>query len=318
MAARDYYEVLGVQREATPDEIKRSYRQLARKYHPDLHPGDKTAEAKFKEVQQAYDVLSDPEKRAQYDRFGANFEHFEQGGGPGSRPWSYEWSGGAGGAGGAGSGRPDLGEGFRFEDLLSGIYGQSARRAASGFRGFADTPGEDLELATTIPFLLGVTGGSWEIQVPGAKGRLTLSVPPGVSDGTRLRVAGKGKAASHQGGKHGDLYVLVTVEPHPFFTRKGNDIFLDVPVTVAEALLGVTLDVPTIDGRATVTIPPGTSSGQKLRLRGKGVKPKTGDPGDLYAQVKIIVPKQADNESLRLIQEFAKRNPSDPRKDVGW
>lgn len=308
MAKRDFYEVLGVTREATADEIKRAYRKLARKYHPDLNPNDKKAEASFKEVQEAYDVLSDSSKRDQYDRFGA--AGFEQGeAGPRSR--SYTWSSRQGG-GPQGGFEYEGGGGF--EDILGGLFGGRFGRGG-GRRGpaFADMPGEDVETELKIPFLKAVQGGDIDVEVSGRDSkRLSIKIPPGVHDGARLRLAGKGRP-SPTGGAAGDLIVLVRVEPHPVFTRKGNDVYVEVPVSIGEAVLGASIDVPTLDGTILVSVPPGTSSGQKLRLRGKGVPGKQGR-GDQYVLVKIVVPKTVDEESRKLIEEFSQKNPANPRR----
>lgn len=313
MAKTDYYEILGVKREATADEIKSAYRKLARQYHPDLHPGDKTAEAKFKEVQAAYDVLGDSDKRDQYDRFGsASFEP----GGEGSRSYHYSWSNQ-----GRGGPEAEYESAGGFDDILSSLFGGRAyaggqaggRKGSAGFD-FQDFPGQDAETELTVPFRTAVLGGELEVTISGgSNSHLTITIPPGVSDGARLRLAGKGHP-SPSGGKPGDLYVLVRVQPHPQFTRNGSDLYVDVPITIAEAVLGGSVDVNTLDGTATVTVPPGSSSGQKLRLRGKGGGKKGGLRGDLYAQLKIVAPKSVDEESKRLIEEFARRNPQNPRQ----
>lgn len=312
MAKRDFYEVLGVSREASPDEIKRAYRKLARKYHPDLNPGDKKAETSFKEVQEAYDVLSDTSKRDQYDRFGAT--GFEQGE-PGPRSRSYTWS-----SRGGPREEGEFGEGIGgLDDLLGGLFGGRGGRARrGGFSSFEQMPGEDVETELSIPFLTAVRGGEIEIEMTGREvKRLAVKIPPGVQDGAKLRLAGKGRpSAGH--GRPGDLIVLVRVLPHAYFTRQGNDIYVEVPITVSEAMLGASIDVPTLDGLIGVTVPPGTSSGQKLRLRGKGGSTKEGTRGDQYVQVKVMVPKSMDDESKNLIQEFARRNPLNPRKDLKW
>lgn len=314
MAKRDFYETLGVSREATPDEIKRAYRKLARKYHPDLNPGDKKAEASFKEIQEAYDVLGDAKKRDQYDRFGAaGFEQAE----PGPRTRSYTWSSRQG------SPRPDFeaGEGFGgFDDLLSGLFrgAGGARGAGRGRGGFADMPGDDIETELSIPFLKAMQGGEIDVELSGRETkRLTIKIPPGVQDGARLRLAGKGRL-SPTGGRPGDLIALVRVQPHPHFTRQGSDIYLEAPVTLAEATLGASIDVPTLDGKISIAIPPGTSSGQKLRLRGKGAPTKSGERGDQYVLIRIMVPKTINDESKTLIAQFDQLNPIDPRRDLNW
>lgn len=314
MANADYYKTLEVSREATADEIKKAYRKLARKYHPDLHPGDKAAEKKFKEVQEAYDVLSDPDKRDQYDRFGS--AAFEQGG-PGPRSRTYTWS-----SQGGPNVEFDFGGDVGMEDILSSLFGGRPRpgTGAGGGRWAgpgARMPGSDIETQLSVPFTTALMGGEVDVTLPGKGERLSITIPPGVGDGARLRLAGKGQP-SQLGGPPGDLYVLVRVEPHPYFTRKGSDVYLEVPISIAEAVLGGSIDVPTLDGTITLTIPQGTSSGQKLRLRGKGGKKKSGERGDQYVQVKVVVPKDVDDESKRLIEQFDRKNPTHPRRKLGW
>lgn len=303
MQTTDYYHTLGVKREASPDEIKKAYRKLAREYHPDLHPGDKAAEKKFKEIQEAYDVLGDSDKRDQYDRFGS--AAFEQGpGGPRSR--TYTWSS-QGGESPFGFGE----EGVDLNDILGGIFGKG-RRTRQPVRG------SDVETELTIPFRTALLGGELEVTVSGTQSkRLEITIPPNVGDGSKLRLSGKGQPSPAK-GPPGDLIVLVRVEPHPYFTRKGPDVYLETPVTVAEAVLGAELDVPTLDGTITVTVPPGTSSGRKLRLRGKGGKKKSGERGDQYVQIRVVVPKQVDDRSQELLNEFQQRNPQNPRRELGW
>jgi curved DNA-binding protein len=294
---RDYYEVLGVPRNASEADIKKAYRKLARQYHPDRNPGDKQAEARFKEVQEAYEVLNDKAKRAQYDRFGFA--------GPGF--------------GGQGPFRAEGGPaGFEFqginpEDLESilGAFGGGLGSFADMFgrrgRGRARTarPPENVEAEVAIPFLKAALGGTVTLNVDGRA--IDLRVPAGVEEGKKLRLAGQGP-----GG--GDLLVRVKIEPHPYFRREGNDVILEVPISVAEAILGAKVDVPTLDGtRLTVTVPPGTSSGSRLRLRGKGIA-----GGDQYIEIKIVVPKTLDERSRELIEEFARRNPQNPRERMPW
>lgn len=317
MAKRDFYDILGVKKTATDDELKKAYRQLARKYHPDLHPGDKSAEAKFKELQEAYDILADKEKRRTYDQFG--MAAFESGAGAGAGGGPFR--GGPWQSRGAAGGQPG---GFRFEtgdidmeDVLGSLFGGARGRGGRG-RG-VNIPGQDVEAEISIPFVTAVKGGTVDIALQDADGNsqnLTVTIPAGVEDGARLRLGGKGQP-SMTGGKAGDLIVTVDVEPHPYFTRQGNDLYLDAPVSPAEAILGASIDVPTLDGTVTVTIPAGTSSGQKLRIRGKGVNAKS-KKGDQYVVVKIVTPKQIDDESRRLIEKFAARNPQDPRAGIGW
>lgn len=294
---RDFYEVLGVPRDASESDIKKAYRKLARQHHPDRNPGDKKAEARFKEVQEAYDVLHDKDKRSQYDRFGFA--------GPGGAQGPFH----AGGRGGPG--------GFEFqgvnpEDLESilGAFGGGmgdvfGRRAGGRGRGRAARTPESVEAEVAIPFLRAALGGTVSLNVEGRT--IDVRVPPGVEEGKRLRLAGQGP-----GG--GDLIVRIKIEPHPYFRREANNVILEVPISVSEAILGAKVDVPTLDGtHLTVKVPPGTSSGARLRLRGKGIA-----GGDLFIEINIVVPKLGDERSRELIEEFARLNTQNPREKLPW
>ncbi len=308
---RDPYEVLGVSRTATQEEIQKAYRKLSKKYHPDRNPGDKQAENAYKEVQEAYEILSDPQKRAAYDRYGF------AGPPPGGFP------GGFGGAeqvhldpemaeelfrhfmGGFGSRRSGFG-GFPFDNLedLFGAATARGRRPTSRVRA---TPSvEPIESEIRVPFLTAANGGTVTIRIGGRE--IEVKVPPGIEEGKKLRVP-----AEATGGP--DVLLKVHIEPHPYFRREGNDILLDVPITIAEAVLGTRVEVPTIRGeRLEVKVPPGTSSGTRLRLRGKGIA-----GGDQYLVFKIVVPPgEVDAKSRELISEFAQRNPYQPRAYVPW
>lgn len=375
---QDYYELLGVPCKASVKDIRAAYRKLARKYHPDLNPGDKSAEEKFKQIQEAYEVLSDTKKRQMYDQFGFNVP------GPGGIPpqgegYSYgqppegvhfdfggfDFGGGSGG-------------GTSFRDLFSQFFrGANAAQAAQ-----EREPGTDLEYQVDITFAEGMHGavkklsitrldvcnvchgsgfepgdektcpqcngsgqvtqvsGKMRFQITcprcggagrlhticrncGGEGRvmraetLDVRIPPGAKTGSRVRVAGRGNAGMH-GGPPGDLYIILNVEPHPFFERRGDDLYTVVPVTVAEASLGAKVEVPTIDGRAQVRIPPGTNSGKKLRLREKGA-PSAGNPqkrGDQIVEVQVVVPKPEDERVRNLLRELEKVDHEDPRRDI--
>jgi DnaJ-class molecular chaperone len=300
--ARDFYEILGVKRNASDDQIKQAYRKLARQYHPDRNPGDKQAETKFKEVQEAYDILSDKTKRAQFDRFGAagvgrGFEGAA--GGPGG--FHFQWGPGPGGAQeidpnqAADLFRQFFGGGGGPVDMES-VFGARAR---SG-RGRRRPANQEVETEATIPFVTAGLGGSVNFQINGKE--VSVKIPPGVQDGQVLRLQGQGPAG-------GDLLLKLRIQPHPYFRREGKDIILEVPLTVAEAMLGTPVEVPTLDGtRLTVKIPPGTSSGTRLRLKGRGVA-----GGDQYIQIKVVVPPAKDDRSRQLVEEFARLNPQDPR-----
>jgi curved DNA-binding protein len=337
MPDRDYYEVLGVARDASADDIKKAYRKLARKHHPDVNPGDKTAEARFKEAQQAYDVLSDAERRALFDRYGtAAFEGVSAAGsrppGPGAADWSASQAGpgftfdfgeffGPGGAGagtvpggGARGGSDDEpGGGGLFEELIGRVRGGRGGRRPAGPRA-----GHNLEASLTIPFLTAVRGGETTIELErdGRREALVVKIPPGIETGAKLRLRGQGEAGE-PGAPRGDLTIVVNVAPHPYFTRDGRNLLVEVPITVAEAVLGAKVDVPTLDGTKSLTIPPGSSSGQKLRLRGQGVPASGTKPeGDLFLALKVVVPRSVDDTSRRLIREFDERNPLQPRASL--
>jgi molecular chaperone DnaJ len=308
MKKRDYYEVLGVGKEASEADVKKAYRRLARKLHPDVNPGDKTAQKKFQDVQEAYDVLRDAEKRRAYDRFGHA-----------GRPMGFDPSAGGPGAsaGGFGGGADGSSfEGFHFEggdigDLFGNLFGGRAQRTGP-------EKGEDAQGTIVLPFRDAVLGGTASLSLrrekecrnchgsgrvgrevcPVCQGRgrtaevetVRIKIPEGTEDGGTIRVPGKGSAGLRGGGT-GDLYVTVRVAPDAYFERRGDDIHGVVPVTVKEAYAGAEIDVPTIHGTVRARIPPGTR-GQKLRLRGKGVRnPRTGQTGDHIYAIRVVVPK---------------------------
>jgi curved DNA-binding protein len=306
---RDYYEVLGVKRDASEDAIKKAYRKLARQYHPDRNPGDKQAEANFKEVQEAYDVLSDKARRERYDRFG--FAGPEQGmpggeGFPGG--FRFHWGGPGGGPGGGESVDPAMAEELlrQFGVNLGGFDLGGAgggRRAGGGGRRRRAAESQTAEV--TIPFETAALGGTVTLEVGGHE--LEVKIPAGIDEGQTMRLQGQAP-----GG--GDLLLKIHVRPHEYFRREGNDIILDVPLALAEAVLGTKIDVPTLDGtRLTVKVPPGTSSGVRLRLRGRGIK-----GGDQYIEIKVMVPAPKDERSRELIEELARLNPQSPRTGLAW
>ncbi len=320
----DFYEIIGVGRNASTDEIKRAYRRLAKKYHPDRNPGDLGAEAKFKEVQQAYGVLSNPDKRAQYDRFG------EVGVGqwsaaPGGRK-VYQWGGSSVGvedledlfsAFGGGQ-RPSI-----FEELLGGGSPGGphsvGRRRTSRRAPPQRTP--DLEQIVELSFEQAVNGMTLTIQLrTSSSGRpetIEVKIPPGVQDGQKLRLRGQVPGGNGQGP--GDLYLKCSIRPHAYFTRRGADIYVDVPVSITEAALGGKIEVPSIDGPATVTLPPGTPGGAKLRLKGRGIrKPGPDRRGDQFVVVRIAVPKTLTGEQRRLFEELKSHDLHDVRAGCPW
>ncbi len=380
--------MLGVKKTATSEEIRKAFRKLARRYHPDVNPGDKKAEEKFKEISEANDILSDDKKRKIYDQFGFYSDQID----PAAAEAAARAGAGRGGAGGEqGQGVPfDFG-GFdfseeapstgtgagnwgSFRDIFSGMF--SRDRQPQG-----PQPGTDLEYAVNVDFWTAIRGGvarleiqrqevcptchgrastggsqtcpechgtgqvtqmggrmKFNIQCPrcGGTGKVQNACPtchgegmvyrteplefrikPGTRDGQRIRLAGKGNAGPH-GGAAGDLYLIIRTGPHPVFTRQGDDIQLTLPVTVSEAALGGRIDVPTIDGRAQLRIPPGTQSGQKLRMRERGVPSATreGTRGDQIVTVEVAVPQVRDERSREILREFAKLNPEDPREAI--
>ena len=397
---KDYYEILGVKKSASAEEIRKAFRKLARKYHPDVNPGDKTAEEKFKTISEANDVLSDPKKRKIYDQVGFYSDNIDP-----ATAEAYARAGASGFPGGGvppGQPRPagqevpfDFG-GFDFSDMFEGAR---ARKPSGGSGGFKDIfsgifgghggapahegpePGSDLEYQVNVPFWTAIRGGVMRLNItrrdvcndchgqghiesPGkcpecdgagqitqTGGRMKFNVPcprchgtgknistcatchgegtverteplevrikAGTRNGQRIRLSGKGNAGL-RGGPSGDLYVIIRTGDHPVFHREGDDIQLTVPVTATEAALGAKIEVPTIDGRAMLKIPQGTQSGQKLRLREKGVPSATKDGvrGDEIVEVKITVPIPRDEKTKELLREIAKLNPEDPRAEL--
>jgi DnaJ-class molecular chaperone len=302
MAEKDYYQILGVKKAASDDEIKKAYRTLAKKFHPDKNKGNKEAENKFKEISEAYAVLSDKEKREQYDRLGREAFSFGGGGAGGANPFAgFDFSQFANRAraGGARGGRRTAGAGG-FTDIFSDLFG--------GGGGFEQGPqrGQDIDAELTIPFRDAVLGTTMDLSVNGS--HIKVKIPEGVSNGQRIRLRGKG-APGEMGGPPGDLNVLVHVTPHPFFERKGDDIHIDLPITVGEAIRGAQVDVPTIQGPVKARIPAGTQGGQTFRLTGKGVKKKGGGHGDHYYRVQIMVPPSAPADAVEKIESEYADNP---------
>jgi molecular chaperone DnaJ len=375
-AKTDYYELLGVPRKATAKDIRAAFRKLARKYHPDLNPGDKAAEEKFKQLQEAYDVLSDSKKRQMYDQYGFYSENVpsgDYGASPGgAQNVNFDFSGFD-----FGGGAPGSSGGASFRDLFSQFFGGRGGRSA------VEEEAEDggsLEYQLEIDFWDAVRGGVKKLQITrldacetchgtgavgtpqvcpacngtgtiqqnagkmrfnvpctrcggtgklrtacktcGGEGRIRrtetidVRIPAGVASGGRVRVPGKGNAGT-MGAPAGDLYLVIEVKPHPYFERRGNDLYSKVPVTVSEATLGAKVEVPTIDGRALVRIPPGTNSGRTLRLREKGVPSvRNGTRGDQYVEIQVVVPQPTDERVRNIMKELESVAPEDPRKDL--
>ena len=325
--ADDYYKTLGVARDASAADIQKAYRKLARKFHPDLNPDDATAKTKFQEVQRAFDVLNDASKRELYDRYGSSFESMGAGAGGGPRGGRATW--------GAAPGAEEI----DFSDLFgqrhggedpSGMFGDiftQFRRGGStrGRRAAPQEPARGADLATEleIPFNTAVVGGQAQISLQRDGGKvetLAVKIPPGIDEGKKIRLRGQGEAVS--GGTSGDILITIHVAPHPWFTRRGNDLEVRVPVTLAEAALGAKVDVPTPKGTIALRIPAGSSSAKRLRVKGHGVAPKSGEPGDLYAEIQIVLPIPLDDECVELIKKLdehaASAHPQEPRRDLRW
>ena len=292
---RDPYDILGVPRSATPEQIREAHRKLAKKFHPDLN---KTAEAgaKFKEIQEAYDLLSDAQKRKQFDQFGHA--------GPSM--------GGAPGGAQAGWGNVDA---STFEEIFGDFMGGGARRAG-GRRGGARA-GEDLESRITVDFMTAALGGVRHVSLESGGQPISLDVriPPGIESGGDLRLRGKG-GEGMGGGPAGDLVLHISVAPHPWFRREGLDVIVEVPISIAECALGTSVEVPLLEGTATLRVPAGTASGKRLRLKGKGVAAK-GDTGDLYAVIRVEAPKALNDEDRAALERMKATEP-DPRADAPW
>lgn len=315
---RDLYEVLGVPRSATQEEIKRAYRKLAKEYHPDHNPDDPSAVESFKEVQQAYVVLKDAGKRKDYDRFGeAGVGQWSTDGG-GERV--YQW-------GGSSINVEDL------EDLFGAFGGGERGPRASIFDQFfgggravaptrAPRRGADEERTVALTFEQAARGATVTVRL-GSKGNkrtetLEVKIPPGVEEGQRIRIKGRGHGGSF-GGESGDFHLVCSIQAHPYLWREGSDIYLDLPVSVTEAALGAKIDVPTLDGSVTVSIPPGTATGSKLRLKGRGVRQGgASGEGDQYVVIQIVTPKHLSKEQRALLEKLHEADSSDPRADCVW
>lgn len=322
--AEDLYSVLGVKRSASADEIKSAYRKLAAKLHPDKNPGNKSAEAKFKRINQAYHVLSDAKKRSLYDEFGdvALSDNFDA-----ERARAYQRWAGAGGRGGAAGGVPGAGQTIDLEDLLGGrggvggfgdLFGDLFGRVrGGGGRGgrsaAAGMPGSDVESELTIDFVSAVRGTTAELQIEGRPEPVTVRIPPGATEGSKLRIKGEG-APGPYGGARGDLILHVRVRPHPSFRMDGADLHVDVPVTVGEAYFGAKIRIPTPDGYVNLKVPAGAQSGQSVRLRGKGIKKSNKAPGDLYVHFLVQLPSAQASEvkqAIEVLEKFADKSVRD-------
>ena len=320
--ADDHYQTLGVPRTASAEDIRKAYRELARKYHPDLHPDDDAAKEKFKKVQAAFDVLNDPSKREMYDRYGSSFEGV---GGPGG------WGGGPfpGGGGFPGAGGFPGGQEIDLESLFGGaggfgdLFGRGRTKTARGRRRPAQMAGEDLTARIEIPFRLAIDGGKTDVRVErdGTAETITVTIPQGLPDGARMRLRGQGLPGAG-GGPAGDLLLEVRVQPHPVYRRDGDTLELTLPVSLSEAIAGAKVDVPTPWGTIALRIPPGTSGGRKLRAAGMGVRHANGSKGDLIAEVQIALPAGADPAVMEKLLEAARgaeaSAAAEPRAQLRW
>jgi curved DNA-binding protein len=313
MDEEDLYGALGVARGASEDEIRKAYRRLARQFHPDVNPDDKAAEERFKRISFAYDVLSDPDKRARYDEFGA--QGLAAGFDPEQARAYRRWSEGA-----RRSGQQPFafeGEAFGEEIDLDELFGRLGGLGGQWRR--APRRGRDAHAEVAVDFLDAVLGREVRLDVAG-RGTLRVRIPPGADEGTRVRLAGQGEPGA-EGAPPGDLYLTLHVRPHPFFRREGDDLTLDLPVTVPELVLGASLDVPTPDGVASVRVPAGSRPGQRLRLRGKGAARRGGERGDLYLRLVADLPEGGGAELERIAKQmeplYAGRDPRAALKGAG-
>jgi curved DNA-binding protein len=328
--ATDHYATLGVSKTSSPEEIQKAYRKLARKYHPDMNPDDATAKKKFQEVQSAFEVLSDPDKRKRYDQFGADFESMSGGrsGGPGG--WRYTTTGGGpqsypfdvndlgdifGGAGMETEG------GGGFADLFKQFSrNRGGRRTAPAARG------NDLKHELTIPFASAILGGEAALTVQRHDGdveTIKVKIPAGIEDGKKIRLRGQGVPGTGN-APAGDILLTIYVSPHPIFRRTGNRLEVRVPITLAEAAEGAKIDVPTPHGEdgkpglIALTIPPNTSSGKRFRIKGHGVRPATQPPGDLFAEAQIVLPNNLTDAERQQLAEISHHHPQNPRSELRW
>jgi len=300
---KDYYQVLGVSKTATDADIRQAFRRLARKYHPDLNPGDKDAEARFKEINEAHEVLSDPEKRRKYDQFG---QYWQQAGGGGAGGFNVN----------VGGFDADFSQFANFEEFINELLGRfSTAGTASGWSGGFDPSGfsstnADVEAEAQISFQEAAQGCEKTFQIGSEK--VTVTIPAGIKPGTKLRLRGKGRSNPYT-QQRGDLYLTVQVAPHPLFRFEENQLVMDLPLAPDEAALGAQVTVPTPSGNVVLNIPAGTRSGQSLRLRGKGWRKSDGTHGDLLAKVQIVPPKSLSGDEKDLYEKLRSLRTFNPR-----
>ncbi|NYD67986.1 DnaJ C-terminal domain-containing protein [Agromyces atrinae] len=316
---KDFYKVLGVSKDVSEAELKKTYRKLARKYHPDSNPGDAASEAKFKEISEAHSVLSDPEQRKEYDQIramGSGARFTAPGGGQGTGGFEDVF-GGMFGGGGAGQRTSYQQGGADYDDLLGGLFGGGRfGQTTGGFRGYGGpTRGRDVTASTTLDFITATQGDQITLQTSEGK-PITVRIPAGVSDGQKIKLRGKGQP-SPDGGEPGDIVLTVSVRKHPVFERDGLNLRVTVPVTFAEAALGATIEVPTLGGAPVkLRVAPGTPSGRVLRVKGRGVTTSKGT-GDLLAVVQIAVPAHLSKDAQEALEAFAAKLPDEnPRSEL--
>lgn len=301
---KDPYKILGVARDASAADIKRAYRQLAKKLHPDLNPGNEKVEQQFKEVSQAYGIVGDEEKRKKFDRgeIDSSGQEAQPAGG-----FYREYASSGQGA----KYRPfDFGGDINVEDIISDLFGGRPRGAQG------KQPGPDVSYTAPVDFVDAAVGATKRMRLSDGK-VLDLTIPPGSTDRQTLRLRGQGMPGRN-GGPPGDAYVEIHLQPHAFFTRKDNNIHIDLPVSLQEAVLGATISVPTVHGKVSMRVPPGSNTGKTLRLKGKGVVDrKTKTPGDQYVTLKVVLPETPDPALQEFVETWAKDHPYDPRRKAG-
>ncbi len=333
MAKRDYYDILGIPRTASADEIKKAHRKLVRKYHPDVNRDNPKSSDQFKEVQEAYDVLSDTTKRQNYDQFGhagvdagagggggpdpfEAFRRAQQSGrkGGGRRATAEDFGfGGFGGNAGGGGGNADFSS--IFEQMFGGGRGGGGQPGGRVPR--EQAPPGDIEHPVTLTFEQAARGVTLPLQInrDGRLETIDVKIPPGVKDGSRVRIKGRGRQSDN--GDGGDLYIVTTIRPHAYYRREGLDILVDLPISLYEALLGTKVEVPTLEGPVTLTIPPGTNSGAKLRIKERGIF-RGSDKGDQFVVMKVIVPKNLTADEVELVKKLQATHPVDARSELKW
>ena len=309
MNTDDYYQILGVSKTASREEIQQAYRQLARKYHPDFNQNDpKGAKEKFQQVQEAFDVLGNQEKRDVYDRFGVPPDRMGSGGGQGPFQWSF------------GGGAPGRKANFKFDnidDIMKMFGGGFGSVPPDDFFNAGHQPirGRDIEQTLTIPFTLSITGGKTEVATGGQM--VSVTIPAGIASGKKIRLPGLGEAAPSGGGS-GNLLLTIHVEEHPCFSRRGNNLYVDVPISLKEAAFGTKIDIPTPKGNVTLTVPAGASSGMKLRIKQCGIALPSGGAGDLFATLQIALPKNWSDTDKALLEQLQTELAEPVRSKLRW